>query len=99
MSEEKDTFAFEKTLGIPMSCKIYHHKESIINAFNALYQCMRDTNKLHGLCNTFFKLEFRNPTYYEECNFPINSYILEMKWGSKKEIQDKKCISKEKEPE
>jgi hypothetical protein len=50
---------------------------------------MQETNKKHGVQCEFFRLDFRQPYFDEQLEFPYGSLILDMKWGSKKELQEK----------
>ena len=83
-------FAIEKKLAIA-DC-LYGDKNYYVFIFEKLIQCMKETNKLHGLSSEFFRLDFRQQDYYEEFNrvFPFGSLVLDLKWGSKKELEKKK---------
>lgn len=48
--------------------------------------CMQETNKKHGVQCEFFRLDFRQPYFDETLEFPGGALILDMKWGSKKEL-------------
>lgn len=86
MSKEMD-FAFEKKLGVA-DC-LYGNPSSISNIISRLMLCMKETNEKHGVECEFFRLDFRQPYFDERMQFPQGSLILEMKWGSKKELDDK----------
>lgn len=86
MSENPD-FAFGKKLGIP-DC-MYGNVAHVHKALDLLFNCMKETNKLHDVSCEFFRLDFRQPYFDETMQFPIGSLIFDMKWGSKKELEDK----------
>lgn len=83
----KPQFAFEKKLGIP-DCA-YGDIPLIIRAISLLLLCMKDTNKLHEKSCEFFRLDFRQQHFDESLleKFPIGSLILDLKWGSKEELE------------
>ncbi len=87
---DKPDFAFEKKLAIA-DC-LYGDKNYYVFIVEKLFQCMQETNKLHELSCEFFRLDFRQQDYYEEFNrvFPFRSLVLDLKWGSKKELEKKK---------
>ena len=86
MADEPE-FAFCKKLGIAE----YLHGDvvSISNVIARLMVCMQETNKNHGVQCEFFRLDFRQPYFDERMQFPIGAFILDMKWGSKKELEEK----------
>ncbi len=84
---EKPEFAFEKKISIP-SC-LYGDIEGVNRGFLILLQCMKETNKIHGLECEFFRFDFRQPYLDEGMTFPLGSLICHLKWGSKKEWDDK----------
>jgi hypothetical protein len=57
---------------------------------------MKETNKNHGVESEFFRLDFRGMDAYEQITnqFPLGALVLDMKWGSKKEIEKKNLAEK-----
>lgn len=88
MGDEKPDFAFGTNLGV--SEVVYDNVPALINLFGRLLVCMQETNRKHGVGCAFFRLDFRQTYFDETLEFPLGSMILDMKWGCKKEIQDKK---------
>jgi hypothetical protein len=87
MKKEEPDFAFGKKLGIN-EC-LYGDPVGISQMISRLMFCMKESNKHHGVQCEFFRLDFRQPYFDEQMQFPIGSLILDMKWGSKKELQEK----------
>jgi hypothetical protein len=88
MSEDNEPqFAFEKKLGVHDMA--YGNIKLIAESLQKLMLCMKETNKIHNVDCEFFRLDFRQPYFDERMQFPIGSLILDMKWGSKKELQEK----------
>lgn len=85
MDDVKLEFSFEKKLGVA-ECLCVDIR-SISKLIERLMFCMKETNQKHGVQCEFFRLDFRQPYFYEEHQFPIGSLILDMKWGSKKELE------------
>lgn len=81
-------FAFEKKLGIPISA--YGDTNTIVRAIELLMVCMKDTNMLHGVECEFFRIDFRKSFSDEDKPLIFESLILNMQWGSKKELEKKK---------
>jgi hypothetical protein len=89
MKENKEPdFAFGKKLGV--ADIMYGNPTHISNMLARLIVCMQETNKLHNVNCEYFRLDFRPPTFDETFEFPIGSLILDMKWGSKRELEEKK---------
>ena len=88
MESKEPNFAFEKKLGISESLYGSHHQ--LLNMIGRLLQCMKETNKNYGLECEFFRLDFRQPYFDEQMQFPYGCLLLDMKWGSKKELNEKK---------
>lgn len=80
-------FAFGKKLGIA-DC-VYGNLATLASMIQRLMFCMKETNKNHGVECEFFRLDFRQPYFDETIEFPIGALILDMKWGSKKELEEK----------
>jgi len=80
-------FAFEKKLGVNEIC--LGNVNSLLNLIGRLLVCMKETNQKYGVSCEFFRLDFRQPHFDENLTFPFGSLILDMKWGSKKEVEDK----------
>ena len=80
-------FAFEKKLGIA-DC-LYGNVFALTDMIARLLACMQETNKLHNVQCEFFRLDFRQPYLDEQFQFPYGSLILDLKWGSAKEIDEK----------
>lgn len=86
--DNEPRFAFEKKLGVA-EC-VYGNVPQIANLIGKLLFCIKETNEFHGVGCEFFRLDFRQPYLDETLQFPTGSLILDLKWGSKKEIDDKK---------
>lgn len=81
-------FAFGKKLGIsPFVCGDINNLTRFINM---LLVSMKETNKLHGTHCEFFRLDFRQQYLDEELmqSFPRESFVLDMKFGSKEELEE-----------
>lgn len=87
MKHEEPEFAFCKKIGIAEH--LYGNTIAISNIIARLMVCMQETNNKHGVQCEFFRLDFRQPYFDERMQFPCGSLILHMKWGSKKEIEEK----------
>ena len=87
MENEAPEFAFGKKLGVS-EC-VYGNTHQLANLIERLMFCMKETNQNHGVECEFFRLDFRQPYFDEQMQFPIGSLILDMKWGSKKELEEK----------
>lgn len=87
MKYKEPEFVFLKKLGIA-EC-LYGDHIAISNIIARLLFCMQETNKKHGVQCEFFRLEFRPPYFDEAMQFPRGALILDMKWGSKKELEKK----------
>jgi hypothetical protein len=87
--EDKPDFAFGKKLGINESVNIHENRRIIFDAFQRLFQCMKETNTLHNVSCEFFRLDFRPQTLGEELSqtFPRDMTVLDLEWGSKKELE------------
>lgn len=86
--DKNPDFAFGKKLGIA-ECP-YGNLATIPDMVARLMVCMKETNKSHGVECEFFRLDFRQPYFDEQMEFPFGSLILDLKWGSKKELDEKK---------
>lgn len=88
MEIKEPKFAFQKRLGIA-EC-LYGDIGSILSLVGKLLQCMKETNTYHNEDCEFFRLDFRPSTYDEELlrEFPYGSLVLDLKWGSKKEVKE-----------
>ncbi len=84
--EDKPDFAFEKKLGINEI--MYGDISFMSNSITKLLYCMKETNDLHKVSCEFFRLDFRQPYFDEQMEFPRRSLILDLKWGSKKELEE-----------
>ena len=87
IEEKQPSFAFEKKLGV--HDMIYGNIPALMKMIERLLYCMKETNKNHGVKCEFFRLDFRQPYLDETFQFPIGSFILDLKFGSKKELKDK----------
>lgn len=90
MKNEKPNFAFGKKLGL--NNQLYGDISAINDAIRRLLFCMKETNDLHHVSCEFFRLDFRQPYFDEQTQFPLGSLILDMKWGSKEELESPKKI-------
>lgn len=90
--EDKPDFAFEKKIGICESFDTFENRRIVFDVFQRLFQCMKETNDLHKLSCEFFRLDFRPQTLFEEISgeFPRDMTVLDLKWGSKKELENVK---------
>lgn len=89
-SKEPD-FAFEKKLGIA-EC-LYGNPVAICDIIARLMVCMQETNKKYGVQCEFFRLDFRQPHFDEQMEFPYGSLILHIKWGSKRSCNSLDAIT------
>lgn len=89
MSDEnrQPEFCFQKKLGVHEIS--YGNIKFILEIMERLLVCMKETNEAHKVECEFFRLDFRESYFSERTQFPIGSLILHMKWGSKKELQEK----------
>jgi hypothetical protein len=88
MTEEKQPqFAFGKKIGIAES--IYGNIPELSKMIERLLYCMKETNQIHKVECEFFRLDFRQAYFDETFQFPLGFFILDMKWGSKKELKDR----------
>lgn len=87
MSNNEPNFAWGKKLGINES--LYGDVRAISFAIERLLFCMKESNELNKMECEFFRIDFRQPYMDEECQFPRGSLILDMKWGSRKELEEK----------
>jgi hypothetical protein len=88
--EDKPDFAFVKKLGI---VDIPDQTVSIVlEVFHKLFVCMKETNDFHKVSCEFFRLDFRPQSLEEELlrKFSVGSLVMELKWGSKKELEKSK---------
>lgn len=81
-------FAFEKKLGVHEV--VYGNIATITDAIQRLFVYMKETNKSHGVECEFFRLDFRQPYFDEQLQFPLGCFMLDLKWGSKDELGKKK---------
>jgi hypothetical protein len=82
--EDEPRFAFEKKLGI--SEQLYGDPKALVQTFERLLYCMKETNTFYRVTCEFLRLDFRQPYIDEQMQFPIGSLILDMKWGSRTEL-------------
>jgi hypothetical protein len=87
MDNEKSDFAFGKKLGVN-EC-LYGDPIALSNMIARLMVCIKETNEKHGVHCEFFRLDFRQAYFDEAMQFPLGALILDMKWGSKQELQNK----------
>lgn len=80
---DEPNFEFEKKIGIA-DC-MYGDIPFTINMIGKLLTCMKESNKLNGKTNEFFRIDFRPVTFYESTQHPRGSHILDIKWGCKEE--------------
>ena len=80
-------FAFGKMLGV--SEIALSEPKLLIDSIARLIFCMKETNKLHKVNCEFFRLDFRQPYFDERLRFPFGCLMLDMKWGTKKELEEK----------
>jgi hypothetical protein len=79
-------FAFGKRLGITEH--LYGDHQFLLDMIARLFVCMKQTNKNFKTECEFFRLDFRNPYFDEKMEFPLDCLILDLKWGSKKELEE-----------
>jgi hypothetical protein len=84
MTEKKPEFAFEKKLGIHEI--LYGDIQALLKIIGMLLYCVKETNQSHGTSCEFFRLDFRQ-MYLDE-KFPFGSMVLDLKFGSKKEVDE-----------
>jgi hypothetical protein len=88
MEKKEPNFAWGKKLGI--SEALYGDISVISSGIEKLLACMKESNQLNGMECEFFRIDFRPPSIDEQCQFPIGTLVLDMKWGSRKELEEKK---------
>jgi len=96
MENKELEFAFGKQVGIA-ECML-GNISCMQDILGRLMVCMQETNKNHDVSCEFFRLDFRQPYFDEQLIFPIGSLILDMKWGSKKELEEKNESNGSKRP-
>jgi FAD synthase len=85
---DEPQFSFEKKIGVN---EIFlDDVNRLLNVIRRLLVHMKETNQKHKVSCEFFRLDFRQAYFDESLTFPFGSLILDMKWGSKKEIEEKK---------
>lgn len=84
MEDNKPKFSFEKKIGI--HGQLYGDIPALIEMIERLFYCMKETNKNHNVECEFFRLDFRQPYFDEELEFPRGCLILDLKFGSKEEL-------------
>jgi hypothetical protein len=91
MENKKPEFAFEKKLGINESVFVHENLKIVLDAFHRLFHHMIETNKYHEVHCEYFRLDFRPQNLEEQIyeSFPLGSAVLDLKWGSKKELEEK----------
>jgi len=89
MDNKEPTFAFGKKLGITENYFFETNMKCLLDCIERLLFCMKETNKNHGVECEFFRLDFRQPYFDEKFEFPLGCFLLDLKWGSKKEFQEK----------
>ncbi len=87
MEDKQPEFAFQKKIGINQC--MYGDISHISNIIERLMVCMMESNKFNEVECQFFRLDFRQPYFDEQMQFPYGSLILDMKWGSKNELNKK----------
>jgi len=87
IEKNQPDFAFENKIGVhELLCGNAHELAKMIER---LIICMKETNEIHKVKCEFFRLDFRQPYFDEAKQFPYCYLILDMKWGSKKELKNK----------
>lgn len=84
---EQPNFCFQKKVGLVED--LYGNIPMIIDLIHRLLFCIKETNKLHETESEFFRLDFRQPYFHEMWEFPKGYLILDLKWGCKKELEEK----------
>jgi hypothetical protein len=82
MKREESIFEFEKKIGM-VDCH-YDNFPVMIPLIEKLLMLMRETNKINKRENEFFSLDFREPSFEEQGQFPMGSLILHLRWGEKR---------------
>ncbi len=95
MEDKQPEFAFQKKIGINQC--MYGDISHISNIIERLMVCMMESNKFNEVECQFFRLDFRQPYFDEQMQFPYGSLILDMKWGSKEELIKVKNLPNHKE--
>lgn len=90
MENKEIPFAFGKKIGINDQC-LGIDISLFLNIIGKLLVCMKETNKHHNIDCEFFRLDFRQPYFDEELQFPRGALILDMKWGHKDDVEKNKC--------
>jgi hypothetical protein len=88
-------FAFGKKIGI--SDSLYGDIPSLVDLIHRLLFCMKENNKIHGTTSEFFRLDFRHQYLDEQISreFPLGALVLDLKFGSQKEVEDLKTKKKD----
>ena len=89
MEEEKPNFVFGKKLGL--SEQMIGNIPFIIYYIKKLLFFMKETNAKQGLTCEFFRIDFRHQTINEQLQreFPLGALIIDLKFGSPKEWDEK----------
>ncbi len=89
MENKELEFAFQKKIAIYESFDIFKNTRIVFEAFQRLFQCMKETNDIHKVSCEYFRLDFRPQTLHEQITgqFPMDMTVLDLKWGSKKELE------------
>ena len=90
MTKPEPDFAFEKSLGVADSA--YGNIGALMDAFGRLLVCMQECNKINNVSSEFFRVDFRTQSLDEQVMriFPRGALVMDLKWGSKKELDEKK---------
>lgn len=88
----KPEFAFEKKLFVNPYCidSLSIEKIAFLNILiSQLIFCMKETNENYGVSSNFFRLDFRPADLYEQSfEGGREMFVLDFKWGSKKELEE-----------
>jgi hypothetical protein len=87
--DDKPDFAFGKKIAICESIDTFENRIIIFHVLERLFQCMKETNELHKVNSEYFRLDFRPQNLFEDLSqeFSRDMLVLDLKWGSKKELE------------
>lgn len=96
--ENQPDFAFGKKISFCES--VYGDLDLIYKELiPRLLDCIKQTNRLNNVECEFFRLDFRPQSLDEKITreFPMDTLVLDLKWGSKKELNIKSQSEKNEE--
>lgn len=89
---KEPNFAFQKILGINEA--MCHDPKFISDMICRLLYMIKETNQERKTTCEFFRLDFRPPSLAGNEVLPLGSLVLDLKFGSKSELESLKGESK-----